>query len=171
MKDHEKNLPSAGHQPPPPPEKHHKREKRRRRGPSFGFILVLLLILAVAAFVILWKNGYIHFGKESGDGAGSGGSSMVSGMDISETSAPESAESAESSVVEIKVDDEKIFLNGEELANAEELKSKITEIGDKKTYNFVHEGAIKGAYDEVKAVLSDLERALSIKVNYNETSE
>lgn len=164
MKDHQKNLPPEGHQPPPPPEKHHKRERRRRRGPSFGFVFFLILILAVAAFVILWKNGLIHFGKESGNGAGSGGSSVVSGTEISETS-------TESSVVEIKVDNEKIYFDGKELANAEELKSRITEIGNKKTYNFVHDGAIKATYDEVKAVLTDLERALSIKVNYNETSE
>lgn len=164
MKDHQKNLPPEGHQPPPPPEKHHKRERRRRRGPSFGFVFFLILILAVAAFVILWKNGLIHFGKESGNGAGSGGSSVVSGTEVSETS-------TESPVVEIKVDNEKIYFDGKELANAEELKSRITEIGDKKTYNFVHDGAIKATYDEVKAVLTDLERALSIKVNYNETSE
>lgn len=166
MKDDRKNLPPEGYQPPPPPppEKRHKREKRRRRGPSFGFIFFLILILAVATFVILWKNGLIHIGKESGDGAGSGGNSVVSGAEMSETS-------IESTVVEIKVDNEKIYLDGSEVANAEELKSKIIEIGDKKTYNFVHDSAIKATYDEVKAVLSDLERALSIKVNYNETSE
>lgn len=162
MKDNRKNLPPEGHRPPP--EKRHKREKRRGRGPSFGFIFFLILILAVATFVILWKNGLIHIGKESGDGAGSGGSSVVSDAEMSETS-------VESNVVEIKVDNEKIYLDGSEVASAEELKSKITEIGDKKTYNFVHESAIKATYDEVKGVLANLERALSIKVNYNETSE
>lgn len=164
MKDHKKNLPNEGHQPPPPHE-HHKREKKcRRRGPSLGSILLLLLILAVAAFVILWKNGLIHIGKEAGQGAGEGGTSIIESSDTSVTS-------VESSVVEIKVDNDKIFLDGKEIANADELKEKITEIGNKKTYDFVHEGAIKATYDEVKAVLSELERALSIKVDYNDTSE
>ena len=159
MKDHQKNLPPS----PPPPEKHHKHEKRRRRGPSFGFIFLLLLILAVAAIFLLWKLGYIGFGKGSGDGEGSGNSSVVSTADNSDTSGEE-----ETTVIEIKVDMETIYFDGTELANAEELKSKITEIGDKKTYNFVHDSAIKAAYDEVKSVLTELERALNIKVNYND---
>jgi len=160
MKRHEKNLPPEGHQPPPPPP--HEKHKHRRRGPRVGTVILLLVIIAVAAVVILWQNGLIHFGRENGQGAGEGGTSVVSNAaDSSETS-------AESSVVEIKVENEKIYLDGKELANAEELKSKITETGDKKTYNFVHESAIKSAYDDVKAVLSDLERALGIKVNYND---
>lgn len=164
MKDHEKKSPNEGHQPPPPPEKHKREKRRRRRGPSLGSILLLLFILAVATFVILWKNGLIHIGKEAGQGAGEGGTSVVESSDMSVTS-------VESSVVEVKVDNDKIFLDGKEIANANELKEKITEIGDKKTYNFVHEGAIKATYDEVKSVLSELERALSIKVDYNDTSE
>ena len=161
---HQKNLPPAGHQPPPPPpDKHHKHEKHHRRGPSFGFIFFLLLILAIAALVVLWKLGYIHIGKDSGDGAGSGGSSAVTSTGTSDTSAEE-----ESTVIEIKVDTETIYFDGTKLASAEELKSKITEIGDKKTYNFVHDTAIKATYDEVKAVLIELEKALDIKVNYND---
>ena len=165
MKDHQKNLPPAGHQPPPPPpDKHHKKEKHRRRGPSFGFIFLLIIILAVAALVLLWKLGYIHFGKDSGDGGeNSGGSSVVTSADTSTSSAEE-----ESTVIEIKVDMETIWFDGTELASAEELKTKITEIGNKKTYNFVHDSAIKATYDEVKAVLTELEKALDIKVNYND---
>lgn len=160
MKKHEKNLPPEGHQPPPPPS--HEKHKRRRRGPRLGTVLLLIVVIAVAAVVILWQNGLIHFGRESGHGAGEGGTSVVSDAgDSSETS-------AESSVIEIKVENEKIYFDGKELANAEELKSGITETGSKKTYNFIHESAIKSAYDEVKSVLADLERALGIKVNYNE---
>ena len=163
-KDQQKNLPPTGHQtPPPPPEKHHKREKRRRRGPGFGFILFLILILAVATFVILLKNGLIHIGKESGDGAGSGGSSVVTSTETSDTSAEE-----ESTVIEIRVNVEKIYFDGTELADAEELKSKITEIGNKKTYELIDDNAIKATYDGVKAVLTELEKALDIKVNYND---
>lgn len=159
MKD--KNLPPS----PPPPDKHHKKEKRRRRGPSFGFVFLLLLILAAAAIFLLWKLGYIGFGKGSGDGEGSGSeSSVVTSADVSDTSAEE-----ESTVIEIKVDMETILFDGVEVANADELKEKITEIGNKKTYDFVHDSAIKSTYDEVKAVLTDLERALDIKVNYHDT--
>lgn len=168
MKKHEPQLPPEGHQPPP--DKHHKHEKHHhhRRGPSVGLVLLLLILLGAAAFYILWQNGFFHFGTGSGDGEGSGsGSAVVS--NVTEGSQPGGDSSKqESTVVEIKVDNDKIYLDGEQLAGAEELKSRITEIGDKKTYNFVHDSAIKATYDEVKSVLSDLERALSIKVNYND---
>lgn len=165
MKKHNKNLPPDGHQPPPP------REKRRRHRPHFGMVLLIILILAVAAVVILWQNGYIHFGKESGQGSGEGGTSIVSNTaDSSESSETENSEnSAENTVIEIKVENETIYFDGTELANAEELKNKITETGTGKTYEFIHDSAIKSAYDEVKTVLTDLERALGIKVNYNDS--
>lgn len=163
MKKHDKNLPPEGHQPPPPPH-----EKRRRHRPHFGTVLLLILILAVAAVVILWQNGYIHFGKDSGQGSGEGGTSIVSNAaDSSETENSEN--SAENTVIEIKVENETIYFGGTELANAEELKNKITETGTGKTYEFIHDSAIKSAYDEVKTVLTDLERALGIKVNYNDS--
>lgn len=167
MKKHEHELPPEGHQPPP--DKHHKHEKHHhRRGPSAGLVLLLLLLLGAAAFYILWQNGFFHFGKGSGDGEGSGnGSAVVSNVADGSEPGGESSEQ-ESTIAEIVVDNDKIYLDGEQLASAEELKSKITDIGDKKTYNFIHDTAIKATYDEVKAVLSDLERALSIKVNYND---
>lgn len=169
MKDNKNNIPPEGHQPPPPPpqpedHKHkHKHEKHHRRGPRPGTVILLLLVIAVAAVVVLWQNGLIHIGKEAGQGAGEGGTSVVS-------SAPESTASEVSTVVEIKIDKEKIFLDGKEVANAEELKNKITEIGNKKNYVLVHETAIKATYDDVKSVLTELERALSIKVDYNDDS-
>ena len=166
MKDKHKNLPPAGQHPappPPPPEKHHKHERRRRRGPSFGFIFFLILVLAIAALVVLWKLGYIHIGKDSGQGAGDGGSSSVVSADSSDTS------EEESTLIEIRVSKEKIYFDGEELADAEALKAKITEIGDKKAYDFIDDSAIKATYDEVKAVLNELEKALDIKVNYDVT--
>lgn len=166
MKKHENNLPPEGQ---PPHDKHHKREKRRRRGPSAGLVILLLLILLAAAFVILWQNGFFSFGTGSGDGNGSGNAVVSNAADVSgEPSTDGDSSEPESTVIEIKIDNEKIYFDGTEVADAAELKSKITEIGNKKTYNFVHETAIKSTYDEVKAVLSDLERALSIKVNYND---
>ena len=167
MKDDQKHLPPAGQQTPPPPhhDKPHKKEKRRRRGPSFGFIFLLLLVLAVAALVALWKLGYIHIGKDSGrGGADNGGSSVVTSTDSNDSS------EAESTVIEIRVKENTIYFDGAELANADELKNKITEIGNKKSYSFVDDNAIKATYDEVKAVLGELERALDIKVDYNETN-
>lgn len=162
MKKHDKNLPPEGHRPPPPEKPH--RHERRRRGGKGALVVLILIILLVAAGYLLWQNGFFSFGKGDGDGEGSG-NAVVS--DAAVDSADESAE-PESTVVEVKVDNNKIYLDGAEVASAEELKNKITEIGDKKTYNFVHETAIKATYDEVKAVLSDLERALNIKVNYND---
>lgn len=164
MKKHNKNLPPEGHQPPPP-EKHHKHEHRRKRGRGAVVFLIVLIVL-IAAGYILWQNGFFQFGKGNGDGEGSG-NAVVS--NVTEGSQPGGESSKqEVMVVEVKVDNDKIYLDGELLASAEELKSRITEIGSKKTYDFVHETAIKATYDEVKAVLSDLERALSIKVDYND---
>lgn len=162
MKKHDKNLPPEPHRPPPPEKPH--RHEHRRRGGGGALVVLILIILLVAAGYILWQNGFFSFGKGDGDGEGSG-NAVVSNAAVN--SAEESAE-PESTVVEVKVDNNKIYLDGVEVASAEELKNKITEIGDKKTYNFVHETAIKSTYDEVKAVLSDLERALNIKVNYND---
>ncbi|MDE6733608.1 MAG: hypothetical protein K2J77_12145 [Oscillospiraceae bacterium] len=165
MKKHDKNLPPEGHQPPPPPpEKHHKHERRRRRGGRGVIVFLILLVLLIAAGYILWQNGFFSFGKGNGDGEGSG-SAVVSNS--AATSEEISAE-PESTIIEIKIDNNKIYFDGAEVASAEELKNKITEIGDKKTYNLVHETAIKATYDEVKEVLVELERALSIKVNYND---
>lgn len=161
MKKHDKNLPPEGHQPPPPPEEHHKHEHRRRRG---GAIVVFIIVLIAAAGYILWQNGFFSFGKGNGDGEWSG-NAVVS--DAAATSAEISAE-PESTIAEILIENDKIYFDGEQVASAEELKNKITEIGDKKTYNLIHDTAIKATYDEVKAVLTELERALSIKVNYND---
>ena len=163
MKHNEQNMPPVEPRDPEMHDKHGKhgkREKRRRRGPSFGFIFLLIIILAVAAFIVLWKNGLIHIGREAGQGAGNGGTSSAVEEVTSST--------VESTVVEIKVDEDKIYLDGTQVASADELKEKITAIGDKKTYNFVHESALKATYDEVKTVLSELERALNIKVDYND---
>lgn len=158
MKKHDKNLPPEGHQPPPP------REHRRRRGGGGVIVVLVLLVLLIAAGYILWQNGFFSFGKGNGDGEGSGNAVVSNPAAIS---AEISAE-PESTVAEIKIENDKIFFDGEQLASAEELKNKITEIGDKKAYNLVHDNAIKATYDEVKAVLTELERALNIKVNYND---
>lgn len=163
MKHNEQNMPPVDPRAPEMHDrhgKHKKREKRRRRGPSFGFIFLLIIILAVAAFIVLWKNGLIHIGREAGQGAGNGGTSSA----VEEVT----SSAVESTVVEIKVDEDKIYIDGTQVASAEELKEKITAIGDKKTYNFVHESALKATYDDVKTVLSELERALNIKVDYND---
>lgn len=163
MKKHDKNLPPEGHQPPPPPDEHHKRGHRRRRGGG-AVVVIILIVIIIAAGYILWQNGFFSFGKGSGDGEGSG-NAVVS--DAAANSAEISAE-PESTIAEILIENDKIYFDGEQVASAEELKNKITEIGDKKTYNLIHDTAIKATYDEVKAVLTELERALSIKVNYND---
>lgn len=61
-----------------------------------------------------------------------------------------------------------IFLDGEQCENAAALKNVITALGTKKDYELNHSAAKKTTYDEVKQVLTELENALDIKVNYNE---
>lgn len=68
----------------------------------------------------------------------------------------------------VRINGNDIFLDGEQCENASALKNLITALGTKKDYEFDHSAAIKSTYDEVKQVLTELENALDIKVNYNE---
>lgn len=139
------------------PPREEKPKRRRRRFP-FGLFLFLLLALIVAALIIFKPFGGNGFGLGGGDSRSSG---SVSG------SVPES-DSSESNTAIIRIDGNDIFLDGEQCENAAALKDKITALGTKKDYELDHSSAIKSTYDEVKQVLSELENALDIKVNYNE---
>ena len=143
------------------PKTKEDRPKRRRRGFPV-LLLLILLILAIIAVLLIFKP----FG---GDGFGLGGGNQGSTPTGSDTSgsAPVS-DSSETNIAVIRIDGNDIFLDGEQCENAAALKDKITALGKKKDYEIDHSTAIKSTYDEVKQVLTELENALSIKVNYNE---
>ena len=145
-------------EPKPPKE---ERPKRRRRGFPVILLLILLLVALIAVLLIFKPFGGDGFGLGGGNSGSTSVSSDTSG------SVPVS-DSSESNIAVIRIDGNDIFLDGEKCENAAALKDKITALGTKKDYEIDHSAAIKAAYDEVKQVLTELENALDIKVNYNE---
>lgn len=142
------------HGKPPREEK----PKRRRRGAPVLLLFILLLALIVALLIYFKPFGGNGFGF-----GGGGGDSQGSG-----TASTPVSDSPQSNIAVIRIDGNDIFLDGEQCENAEALADKITIIGTKKDYELEHSTAIKSTYDEVRQVLTELENALDIKVNYNE---
>lgn len=161
MPHKEKPISHDPHEPHGKPPRGEKPRRRRRRFPA-ALLLFLLLAAIIAALIIFKPFGGNGFGL---GGNGNGGDSQSSGS-VSD-STPES-DSSESHTAIIRIDGNDIFLDGEQYENAAVLKDKITALGVKKDYELDHSAAIKSTYDEVKQVLSELENALDIKVNYNE---
>lgn len=151
---------SKDKEPRPKPPKE-ERPRRRRRGFPVILLLILILLAIIAVLMIFKPFGGDGFGL----GGGNSGSTPVS-PDVS-GSAPVS-DSSETNIAVIRIDGNDIFLDGEKCENAAALKDKITALGTKKDYEIDHSAAIKATYDEVKQVLTELENALDIKVNYNE---
>lgn len=161
MPHKEKPIPRDPHEPHElhgKPPRGEKPRCRRRRFPAV--LLLFLLLAAIIAALIIFKP----FGG-NGFGLGGNGNSQSSGS-VSD-SASES-DSSESNTALIRIDGNDIFLDGEQCENAAALKDKITALGTEKDYELDHSAAIKSTYDEIKQVLSELENALDIKVNYNE---
>lgn len=119
-------------------------------------ILLLVLLLAIIIAVLYFTGilGGGGFGLGGGSGSSDGGS---------ETSAAEET----SNIITIRIEESSIYFGDELCADKEELKQKIIDIGNTKEYELIHDNAIKSVYDEVIEVLSELETALELKINYN----
>ena len=152
------------HEPPHDPHDKPKKEKHRKR--HGGLILVLILVIIILLLVLLlfdpfgWGGGSGFFGNkgnESGDNTGSSTSSVISdtSSEISDT-------------VIIKISENTITIDGEECADENVLKEKVIAISTAKKYELEHSTAIKETYDKVKAVLTELQDALGLEINYNE---
>ncbi len=157
MKDKHHN-----HNEPPRDEHERKprRERHRRRHGGLIFTLILIIIILVLILVLFnpfgWGSGSGFFGNS---GTGSDNSSSLA---ISDTS------SEISDTVLIKIEESTITIDGEICADENELKEKVIAIGTEKKYELDHSTAIKETYDKVKAVLTEVQDALNIEVNYNE---
>ena len=150
------------HKEPPHNEPHDKKppkEKRRRRRGLPVLLLLLLILALIIALLIIFKP----FGS-GGFGFGPGGESGSN----SQNSSAVSSEESQTNIAVIRIDGNDIFLDGEKCASVDDLKNKVTEIAKDKDYELDHSTAIKSTYDEVKQMLTGLEDALNIKVNYNE---
>lgn len=149
-----------------PKEKKAPKEKRRRGGRGAAvLILVGLIIIALLVIVFFDPFGWgIGLGNGSGNIFGGSGNNSAATDDAGSPADDE----PETNIVVIRIDTNDIYLDDELCADADELKEKITVIGTEKEYELIHDTAIKSTFDEVKKVLSDLEDALGITVNYNE---
>lgn len=155
---HEKN---PKHEPPMPHEPPRKEKKKhRRRG---GGILILLLLLIIAILILLFFN---PFGWGNGGAFGLGGQQNSSNSSDNSSAVSDSSESVTDTVM-IKIENEDIYFDGE-LCTESELREKVIALGTEKKYELEHSLAIKSTYDSVTALLTELEDALGITVNYNE---
>lgn len=155
MPHKEERPPRGPHGKPPRAEKH-----RRRRTPVLP-VLVLLLIVLIALLVYFKPFG-------GGFGFGGGGETNGSPESGGASDSADISDSETSNIAVIRIDGNDIFLDGEQCESADALKDRITAVGTQKEYKVDHSTAIKSTYDEVKQVLSGLENALDIKVDYNE---
>lgn len=120
-------------------------------------------IIALILAVIIGIGGGI--GSCAFLSRGNGNGSGVSLGDSVSTSESISDSSEENHVSEIRINEDKIYFDNELCADENELKQRITDIGTEREYIFVQDHAIKGTYDKVDAVLSELESALGITIN------
>lgn len=135
--------------------KHNKMEhNRKRRGKGIS----LLLLLALLVFPMLYFTG-IFGGEDFGFGSGI----------VNESDNMNSTTGAEvvSNIIAIRIEETEIYFGDELCDSTDVLKQKITETSSSKEYELIHDNAIKSVYDEVIGVLSELETALDITVDYN----
>lgn len=140
-------------------EKHGKKEKKPKKPRRKGLLFLIIVLIVVIAALGLWKG--LGLGAGSGGGPGSGDSSSGDSEVVST-----SEDSGGVSVIRITEND--IYLDDVKLMDAAELKEKITAAGNGKSYKLVHDTAIKDTYDKVKNVLSEVQDALKLEIDYNE---
>lgn len=149
-----------------PPHEEHERKPKRRRRKHGGLILILLLIIIILILILVLFD---PFGWGGGSGfLGNSGSGSTSGDNSSTTSVESDTSSEVSDTIVIKIDENTILIDGEECVDENALKEKIIDIGTAKKYELDHSTAIKETYDKVKGVLTELQDALNIEVDYNE---
>ena len=131
-----------------------KKQKKRKRG-FFGslFTLLFIVLLLAVIYLLLTSKGF-GFGKGDGEKNDNGSSTEVT-------------TEAEKNEITILVDEQKIFLDGEECKDANDLKDKITKLqssGNTKPYVLDDSNAIKSTADEVKDVLQSLKDGIGIDI-------
>lgn len=134
-------------------EKKQKKHKRGFFGSLFTFLFILLLLAVI--YLLLTSKGF-GFGK--GDGEKNDDEKGPSTEVTTET---------EKNEITILVDEQKIFLDGEECKDANDLKDKISKLqssGNTKPYVLDDSNAIKSTADEVRDVLQSLKDGIDIDI-------
>lgn len=127
------------------------------------FIVVFVLVVALIGGTVFGLKS-CSTGGGSGEGIGIGAGTPATESIASGSDSPENTQAAEAKA-EIKIEDDKIYFDGELCADENDLKDKITAMGTQKEYYFIHDKAIKATYDQVNDVLLDLKDALDITVH------
>lgn len=158
-------------------EKNTRSSKKKKTGAAVG-ALALAGLLALA----LGSGSFgLGFGGGNGDGSGSGpdasspdaaavaAPSSVSSVSASSVpalaSAPASDETpAELQVSVIRIEGNQIFFDDTLCADENELRDRILPLGAERTYEFYYTDAIKGTYDKVRTVLTELSEALELTI-------
>lgn len=131
-------------------------------------ILGGIIVIGAVVFLGFIKGGF-KLGKGMGDGEESG--DFQTKVDNSKVVDPVIDNNEASSTVIIKIDENKITIDGKVCEDCDALKGEIIAKHSEDTslqYVFEHEYALKETYDAVKSILLDLEGTLGIKVNYND---
>ena len=126
--------------------------------------IIAILVLGAIAVLILLFGGRFGFGFGNGLGFGE---SVTSTNTTDTTEEVREAETTEAKEIVIKVEEDKIYYGGEEVADIEELKTRISDDeAAGATFIFESEYGIKSTMDEVHALLEELEKSIGIQVEY-----
>lgn len=155
-------------------EKNARSSKKKKAGAAAGTLaLAGLLVLALGS-----GSFGLGFGGGNGEGIGSGASSpdaaaaapsSVSSVSISSVPSSASASAtdetnAEPQVSVIRIEGNGIFFDDTPCADENELRDLILTLGTGRTYEFYYNDAIKGTYDKVRTVLTELGEALDLTI-------
>lgn len=154
-------------------EKHVRSSKKKKAGAAVG-TLALAGILALAL-----GSGSFGLGFGGGNGVGLGSGDAASSPDAafapssvssvsasfvpSSMSAPGDA-SEEAQISVIRIEGNEIFFDDAPCADENALRDLILPLGAERTYEFYYDNAIKGTYDKVRTVLTELSEALDLTI-------
>ncbi|MBD5101622.1 MAG: hypothetical protein HDT27_02795 [Subdoligranulum sp.] len=161
------------------PEKKKKKTGAAAGGLALAGLLALALRFGLPGFGLGGGNG-AGFGAGAGLGASSPDAAAVfSPSSVSSASpssaavssaplslsapAPDEAPSAPPISV-IRIEGNEIFFDDAPCADENELRDLILPFGADRTYEFYYDNAIKGTYDKVRTVLTELQEALGFTI-------
>lgn len=124
-----------------------------------GKIIAVILAAILAIGGGIGGCSFLNRGNGTGDGTDTN-----SPPSVSESEPVDSNLVEEDNISEIRIEIDKIYFDDQLCTDENELKQRITDIGTEREYIFIHENAIKGTYDKVNEVLSELKNALNITI-------
>lgn len=124
-----------------------------------GKIIAVILVAILAIGGGIGGCSFLSRGNGTGDGTDTN-----SPPSVNESEPVDSNSVEEDNISEIRIEIDKIYFDDQLCTDENELKQKITDIGTEREYIFIHENAIKGTYDKVNEVLSELKSALNITI-------